>query len=118
MGAHARQRRRGRGGDYNIKPIILLPDAGPVSIPARGRHDTEHISRRFKNHKQDLIKHGYQQGCLGCKMAREGKPAQSHNVSCRNIIEDKLNQYNNRKDAYPYDNPQEQRPSDKWPSPD
>ena len=31
----------GREGDYRIKPIIHLPDAGPVSMPARGRDDDE-----------------------------------------------------------------------------
>ena len=52
----------GKGGDYNIKPRILLPEAGPVSIPARGRDAEEDIiTRRFKIHKQELIKYGYQQ---------------------------------------------------------
>ena len=40
----------GRNGDYIIKSRIVLPDAGPVSMPARGREDEvkEHASKRFK----------------------------------------------------------------------
>ena len=106
----------GREGDYNIKPRIILPEAGPVSIPARGRDADENITRRSTIHKQDLIKYGYQQGCLGCKMAREGKPAQSHNETCRKRIEEAINKDKAKDKNDQNDKPQEQRSSDKRPS--
>ena len=54
----------GRGGDYQIKSRIFLPDTGPISDPARGRERDNikgNISRIFNIFKTDLIKYGYQQ---------------------------------------------------------
>ena len=76
----------GREGNYNIASRITLPDAGPVTAPARGRETEEPLTRRFKILKEHLLKFGYMQGCLGCKNAREGKPAQSHKEECRQRI--------------------------------
>ena len=78
----------------------------------------ENINRRFKIYKSDLIKFGYQQGCLGCKMMKEGKPAQSHNESCRKRIEAKLKESKDKRTVDQHDGIKLQESSDKRPADD
>ena len=117
MGTHARTKH-----DYQLKSRICLPDTGPISDPARGRDHQEgvpeNITRRAKRFRADLIKYGYQQGCLGCKMMKEGKPAQSHNESCRTIIEGKLKGDKYKRFTNPQGEARAQASSDKRPAED
>ena len=55
----------------------MMPEAGPVTAPARGR-EPDVLERRFKHFKGYIIKHGYTENCIGCRMIRENRPPQSH----------------------------------------
>ena len=61
---------------------------------------------------------GYQQGCLGCKMMREGKPSQSHNEACRKRIEHNLNEHKDKRTSDQQEQLKMHESSDKRPADD
>ena len=57
-------------------------DEGPITKPILVE-DKAPITRRERISKEDLKMFGYTAGRLGCRMAAEGRTAQSHTEECR-----------------------------------
>ena len=66
-----------------IKTRVNIPsEEGPITKPIVVE-DKAPITRRVRIEKDEPKKFGYTVGCLGCRMAIEGRPAQSHSEECR-----------------------------------
>ena len=79
----------------DIPVHIYLPDpAGEVPEPAPER--AEEGTRRTYLKKRDFEKHGYTDGCEGCRRLRTGgMGARPHTQECRDRLEEKLKEEDN-----------------------
>ena len=46
--------------------------------------------RRARIHKEDYLKHGFTEGCLGCRALIQGGDTRPHNPACRDRMEEEL----------------------------
>ena len=69
--------------------VVVWPER--VGEQEADRADSEKaVPRRPQLNKADFDKHGWTQGCPGCKAALLGKPAQGHTDACRRRMEENL----------------------------
>ena len=60
-----------------------------VSSPAHAQEE-EPRRRRVRINKEDLYKHGFTEGCLGCRSIIRGGDPRGHTEACRNRLEEAM----------------------------
>ena len=76
-------------GDFRVMPaeVLIIPVESGVPPPPV---TAEPQIRRLCIKKEDVMKHGYCQGCPGCQAIRLGRSAARHSDACRMRIEEAI----------------------------
>ena len=73
--------------------FVVIPASTDDSVPVLPPIEREVVPRQVYIQKNDLLKYGYTQGCVGCKAARSGGRAATLSAQCRLRIEEEMKKH-------------------------